>query len=118
MTHRCSLPNCGPCLALCDGRRLGPIVHSDDSVTCVDCRCKIVDQVQSSSYGAKVIEAELRTPPGRLGGTGRGGMTHRIRGGFSEHPQALCGDPEPETVVDSDDAVTCWRCRAKSCDRA
>ena len=40
-------------------------------------------------------------------------MTHRIRGSFGEHPQALCGDPEPELVVDADDAVTCLRCRTK-----
>ena len=40
-------------------------------------------------------------------------MTHRLRGSFGEHPEALCGVPEPETVVDSDEAVTCWRCRAK-----
>ena len=40
-------------------------------------------------------------------------MTHRIRGSFGEHPQAVCGAPEPELVVDADEAVTCSRCRAK-----
>ena len=39
----------------------------------------------------------------RLGGTGRGRMTHRIRGSFGEHPEALAARPR-ETVVD-DDAV-------------
>ena len=48
-----------------------------------------------------------------MDGTGRGGMTHRIRGSFGEHPEALCGAPEPELLVDADDAVTCSRCRSR-----
>ena len=40
-------------------------------------------------------------------------MTHRIRGGFSEYPQALCGVTEPDFLVDHDEAVTCSRCRVR-----